>query len=318
MPQDALECNELFILGAGSSVPAQLPTAVELTARVRDRLTDFFKEEFDKLTLKATDEQINSINFESIFWELEKDIDTASGDNKSSLVKLRSVLVEQIRIILWQKSYSERLAYFEKFCKYVAKKISPVITLNWDNTVELAFENFCPETKLDLGLLKEKHRPVYRAVFSSENINTVKLVKLHGSLNLSNEARTFEYLEEENKGPIYFLDGNGPPSPSRNIVLGSNKLQKIEKDHFLRTCLNEYKQLLSGVEKITFIGYSFHDEHINNALANWKNDKNGKALITVVNGEGKLNDKAKQLLNGLDVVTFQGTISYFESLQIDT
>ncbi len=314
MPSSSFRNSELFILGAGSSVPAELPASQELITRVRDRLTNSYKSEFDRLKLKANEEQKNSINFESIFWELEKEFDTEVAEKKFPLVRLRSVLVEEIKSILWQEGYNERLAYFEKFCKYVAQGITPVVTLNWENTVETAFRHFCPDINLDIGLVREKDRPVFRARFCSENSQSVKIVKVHGSLNLSVQARTFEYFEEENQGPIYFLDGNGPPSPRRNIVLGSNKKPKIEKDQFLTICWNEYKQLLlSGPERINFVGYSFQDDHINSLFESCKSAIES-SFITVVNGEGRLNNNAEGLLNGLHVKTVQGTSNYFDSL----
>lgn len=309
--------RELFILGAGSSVPAGLLTAFGLTKEIEQQLSAdprdvAILQEFRRLRKEAGEVENGSVNIESIYFKLEEEIAAKGSDNLRMLQLLRATIIKLLRVNLSLEDES-RIEYLKPLCEYVLKTNIPIITLNWDNTVELAFRNYYPERNIDLGLISLSDDR-FKAGFLSTG-DDVKLIKVHGSLNLSSEACEYNNLRDE--GPFYYREEAGGPPFQRNIILGGRKISKINQDKFLTTCMNEFKRLLKNSETIHIVGYSFGDKHINKLLKAWKRDAKNRSdlIVKVVKGTNKgLSNIASKTLWGLKKEEKIGAKEYFSEL----
>jgi hypothetical protein len=141
----------------------------------------------------------------------------------------------------------------------------PIATLNYDNTLELlcSSENICVNTGIE--------------EWSSDGRITVScngqifLLKLHGSINW--EAST---PKNDNALPITRVAAvpikrmRGEAFQPAVIFGQRNKL--TAKGPFMEL-LRVFQEQLIGCERLTVIGYSFRDEHINELLSQWLNQK---------------------------------------------
>jgi len=203
-----MSCNTCFVLGAGFSSSAKLPTQAEI-------LKGFSPPEMRDVCkifgAKADTKNIRSVTLEDVFTFLDKIIsanETAyyvdSGKEKFFEVKeayeMRQSLIETI---IKQFESKQRLAinkpYYKRFFDEMVRRkatghgeTNTIVTLNWDTLSEFyinrAFKAY-PKLKggVDYGCYDwdadDKSGYVPSILRKTSGWKTIKVLKLHGSVN---------------------------------------------------------------------------------------------------------------------------------------
>jgi hypothetical protein len=138
-----------------------------------------------------------------------------------------------------------------------------IATLNYDLCVEVAGQR-CG-VKIDTGV--SSWMTTGKISFPDDR---VPLYKLHGSIDWSRSPGSFPALQE-----TLSFDGQGEPW----IVLGSR--EKLQASGPFLDLLSTWRASLLDIDHLIVIGYSFRDDHINDAIGGWL-ERDDSRVITVV------------------------------------
>jgi NAD-dependent SIR2 family protein deacetylase len=187
----------------------------------------------------------------------------------------------------------EKTRYLVPLIQYVHHTNSAIVTLNYDNAIELA--GHIEGLEIDTGFDSWSNTGDF-----SFYQGKIPFLKLHGSIDwaLSNgqiakeKPLPFQVIEKVN--PDLEQQRNFHPAV---IFGGKNKL--TAKGPFL-SLLRAFDRELSKSEVLWIIGYSFHDEHVNEFITNWFNG-NPARVVRIINPKpDSLNtDFSKYLLQGM-------------------
>lgn len=264
----------IFLLGAGASMDAGMPSVVKLTAGLRERLPSLrdingnTRAEFPALfdAIAQHDGEV-STNYERFFewlalmrqgqrkpfyklvrFDLEQHLVTAAGE-----------LAWSIKLPIWEflrarhQAADYRPAYLAKLGDFLpARGRLPVFTLNYD----LCVEDACAAGGIELttGFRSDGGRwtpSLFRA-----HARGINLFKLHGSLNwnlggsLSNRRLVQNYPPRWETEPELIL---GPGS-------------KLQHDEPFVTLYSAFHKALRRAKVCVAVGYSFRDDHIKEPL----------------------------------------------------
>jgi NAD-dependent SIR2 family protein deacetylase len=170
---------------------------------------------------------------------------------------------------------SQKINYLIPLLENVKKTNSTIATLNYDNAIELAGQ--VAGIEVDTGF--DSWSSSGEFAFESEK---TPLLKLHGSIDWALfDGRTtrekplpFQVIEKLDLENV--KERNFHPAV---VFGGTNKL--TAKGPFL-SLIRSFEQQLSKTEKLTVIGYSFRDEHVNEFIKNWFNG-DGTRTIRMIN-----------------------------------
>lgn len=289
--------NEVvFLLGAGASVDAGIPTSCGMIENLEKLLRDdtewkayaplynFVKSSIvyaDGIQGKFDNSSFNIERLVNTLDELLKSdkhpifpfigswtpkLPEVSGNNFSSLNLFRKKIVEQLIRHWVQPEYDEKATYYEGLSVFQKEFQYPlrVFTLNYD----LCIEKICAED-VERGFGEGKQWD-WRVFDNEEHISkNIFLYKLHGSI---------DWTRDENDCLIY-KDCNISPDNIEIIFGTTYKLQYI--DPFLYFAYEFRKWTLSDAKIIICIGYGFADDHINGIIAQALNNNNECKLLMV-------------------------------------
>ena len=168
-----------------------------------------------------------------------------------------------------------KVDYLSPLLKYLKDTNSSIVTLNYDNTIELAAQILAIE--IDTGFDAWSKSGDF--LFGDGKI---PLIKLHGSIDW---ALSDGRIGEEKPLPYQIIQKVDPNSKDQRsfqpavIFGGKNKL--TAKGPFL-SLLRSFEQRLLNSEMLSIIGYSFRDEHVNEFITNWFNG-NVARTIRIIN-----------------------------------
>ncbi len=264
----------IFLLGAGASMDAGMPSVAELTKELRDRLLGLrdingkTRPEFPKLfdAIVEHDPDVKD-NYERFFeWlgllgkvqrnpfrralrvEIEPDLAAVVGE-----------LAFRIKLPIWEILRSRhhcatyRPDYLAKLGGFLPERGRlKVFTLNYD----LSVEDACRAREIDVktGFAPRTGR------WSPSEVRArgpgINLYKLHGSLNwcLDDNLRDRRLVER------YPPDWNKEPE----LLLGPGS--KLQHDDPFVTLYSEFHKALRRAKVCVVIGYSFRDDHIKQPL----------------------------------------------------
>jgi hypothetical protein len=279
--------NIVFLLGAGASVDAGLPTVAELTRDLRKQLPTLpgpdgvIRPEFGQVfDLIQTYDSSVAKNYERFFeWinlllNVQKEpfrkiiITDIPGSLIEVMVHLTFVVGGELSRLLELRQgnadYLERLADFLPEGGRLK-----IFTLNYD----CCLEDACRIAGIDLTTgfdpIKRNWKP---SLFLSKS-KGINLYKLHGSLRwnstrdsrLSGDRFQYNYVpaelrpEERSSFPSYI-----EVSPGGWLVLGPGN--KIQADDPFISLFYEFHRSLHRAKVCVVIGYSYQDGHINTVL----------------------------------------------------
>jgi hypothetical protein len=278
----------IFLLGAGASVDAGLPTTATLTEEIRKRLPAVpdmngnvcpeFAQLFDRIA--EYDPEVNA-NYEKFFEWLKLIAQVQqSGFSRAICVQIEQrlaraavplafaikspisdILVSRHRCAAYAPDYFTRLSDY-----FPSQGRLNVFTLNYDLCIEDACRpqgisvntGFCPHTG--------RWTP---SLFRSNSVG-INLFKLHGSLNwrLNADQHVFE---------TYPLNCENEHQYDPELVLGPGL--KLQPDDPFATLYCEFRNALRRAKVCVVMGYAFHDEHLNTALR--EADGRGTTIVNV-------------------------------------
>jgi hypothetical protein len=148
--------------------------------------------------------------------------------------------------------------------QYIKDTHSIIATLNYDNAIELAGQ--VTGIEIDTGFDSWSNWGDFEF-----GVEITPLIKLHGSIDW---ALSDGRISKEKPLPYQVIKKVDPNADKEKefhpavVFGGKNKL--TAKGPFL-SLIRSFEQQLLKTEKLTIIGYSFRDEHVNEFIANWFN-----------------------------------------------
>jgi hypothetical protein len=271
----------------------------------RNILNDIYKplsnkiEEMDKTidaAIKAinTNKNIGHINrnplrsqpfIESNFRrKLTEAVRQVTGQSDGALFnQTNEIMIEQLINMIWGTDIS-KIEYLFPLIKYAHNNISTIATLNYDNCIELAGQ--ACGIAVETGF--ESWSSTGEFSFSEK---CLPLIKLHGSINwkLLNGGKS------DDKPMSHEVIKQVDPDAEKNMEFtpaiifgGRNKL--TAKGPFLKL-LSAFGNELSKSNKLTIIGYSFQDKHINEYINGWINGDTSRKLRIINPSFNKLDNE---------------------------
>jgi hypothetical protein len=277
----------VFLLGAGASVDAGLPTVAKLTEDLRNRLPTLsdpngvIRPEFGQVfDLIETYDPSVAKNYERFFEWIKLLLDVKkepfrklictniSNQFIELMAHLSFVVGEEIAHLLQSKPTTPD--YLRRLTDFLPEKGRlKVFTLNYD----CCLEDICQAKGVELTTgFDPKTKKWKPSLFRSKSIG-INLFKLHGSLRwfgtrdkrLSNDEFQYnlvlmELRSEERENLPSYID----VSPKPELILGPGN--KIQPDDPFLTLFYEFQSSLLQAKICVIIGYSYQDFHINSVL----------------------------------------------------
>lgn len=203
----------------------------------------------------------SSSRFEEKFKEAVQQI--VSGSEGRLFKATANAMIENLVNLVWITD-GNKVQYLFPLLDFAKNTNSSFVTLNYDNTIELASRIMGNE--VDTGFDAWSNT----SEFSFED-GKIPLIKLHGSIDWAlNSGKT----DEEKPLPYQIIQKVNPNSSDQNgfhpAVLFGGKNKLTAKGPFL-SLLRSFEKQLEYSEVLTVIGYSFRDEHVNEFITKWLN-----------------------------------------------
>jgi hypothetical protein len=167
-----------------------------------------------------------------------------------------------------------KVSYLVPLVEYAEYNKSSIVTLNYDNAIELA--GHTTGVEIDTGFDEWSNSGEF--VFDE---NKTPLLKLHGSIDW---ALSPGKQSGEKPLPFQVIHKVNPDEMKkrrfRPEVLFGAKNKLTARGPYL-SLLRSFETSLSRADLLTVIGYSFRDEHVNEFISNWFNG-NQSASIRII------------------------------------
>ena len=285
--------KDIFLLGAGASVEAGLPTASELFDRLSN---DVNNSEWKNLLieLKKTsgnkfEDAISALDFVSNqnFSNLELNLLKIITNNQFDITKERLVdiykLIDYIKRLWINQKFiiknPENVKYLFPLIEYCNECKSDIFTLNYDNTIEIASKTL--DIKYSTGFGNPNELGV--EFFSTENFikkdHQFNLYKMHGSVGWFISKFSPDNLYNNVYKPLKYNENDFEEKISKPaIILGSKN--KLTSEGMYLDLLSIFRRELINATNIYIIGYSFTDSHINKYIQEvWSNYPKKNVII---------------------------------------
>jgi hypothetical protein len=266
-----------FMFGAGTSMAVGLPGVVQLTRKVRDKLTGKQKEAFEALIVDCKSESI-----EDILNKLRLYREVIGEDEQKVMIKIEGKTFGQEFDLAVCKAISElvskssastiqpHLDLVNWLFRYQSNRIHPVeiFTTNYDLLFEEAFE----ERRLPYfdGFIGTINPFLVPECIEAENnkltghvyvpLSWLRFWKIHGSINW------FLYRDGTSKNRITRNTGRICTGDELMIYPSRQKYDESRRLPFLLFQDRLRKFLSTGEVLFIISGYSFNDEHINEVI----------------------------------------------------
>lgn len=313
----------VFLMGAGASFEAGIPTSCGMIDDLEKLLTDSGDwQEFSPLYnfVKSAIVYADGIqgNFDHSNFNIERLVNTldellksdkhpifpfigswtpklpeVSGNDFSKITQFREKIVEQLSRHWVQLEYDEHAQYYSGLSKFQKDYQHPlrIFTLNYD----LCIEKACSESGVERGFGDGKQWD-WRIFDNEEQISSsIFLYKLHGSVDWTRDDNGF----------LIYKDRNISPDAIEIIFGTSYKLQYI--DPFLFFAYEFRKRTLSDAKIIICVGYGFGDDHINGIITQALNNNQERKLL-VVSPANEPGEEAERIQNILELETKENII----------
>ncbi len=289
----------IFLLGAGASVEAGVPTSfrmmeeVELLLQKDDewkgykKLYDFVKSSIyygdgingqfgnnvnyniERLvsTLSELERKENHIIFPFILGWKPILVERA-GINFEGISQLKRKIVGRLKEKWILLGNYDKADYYKKFIDFKEEYQYPlrVFSLNYD----LCFERACNQATIERGFDNERLLDVKRFEDDEDVLVDFFLYKIHGSIDwIKNDYGLLTYSDEAGNISINELE----------IIFGTNyKLQYLDPYLF---SIYEFRKYCLKAKLIVVIGYSFGDEHVNGIIGQALGQDKEKKILSV-------------------------------------
>ena len=287
---ESSEKDLIFLLGAGASVDAGMPTVAQLTKELKARLPELrdindkccpeFVQIFD--LIESHDKSVGT-NYERFFeWikllaDVQKDpfqrlIEIKGDPSSIKAINMAGPLTfviggEIARLLELHKTEPNYLARMGDFLPSQGRL--KVFTLNYD----CCLEDACHNAGIDLTTGFDPSTKKWNPSLFQRKSKGINLYKLHGSLrwfgtrdeSLANDEFQHDLvLMELEQGAHQYLPSNINVTQRPVLVLGPGS--KVQPDDPFLTLLYEFQHSLHHAKVCVILGYSHRDDHINKML----------------------------------------------------
>jgi len=203
--------------------------------------------------------------------QLRSSNESRPGDGKS-YKEVNKAMIRNLTEMVWVKD-PKKVEYLLPILQMKMQSNLTIATLNYDNTIELAVKSL--GKAVQTGIEEWSNSGSF-----PKFDNGIGLLKLHGSIDWrfwpsgidSSRPLSQDHIRVT---PLDEMKANGSLPPA--VIFGHrNKL--TAKGPFL-DLLRAFEETLKEADRLTIIGYSFRDEHINEQITKWINTSKGKIRI---------------------------------------
>jgi hypothetical protein len=194
---------------------------------------------------------------------------------------LRKQLADNLIKYTWIED-KDKVSYLAPLVQSVAGKAIPVVTLNYDNSVELCADSL--GISRDNGISRwNKTRAFHKS--GGLRPDCVHLIKLHGSVDWQSEGSDrlreapAHEMERAKKFPLDYRRGALSEKPRSAIIFGGKN--KLTAEGPFLDLLFWFRQALQLSNELVVIGYSFRDDHVNHTILSWLRASDANRLIVI-------------------------------------
>lgn len=195
--------------------------------------------------------------------ELKKVVDAAQPESGEGDVfeQMKTEMLKQLVEIVWIQDH-ESVSYLKPLVEFAGETSSHVVTLNYDNSIELAADGAGVPVNRGFGgttLVEEGF---------TRTVGRLQLVKLHESIDWHFPAENDRAAFPKHRIEIrYPAKGESELGYEPGVIFGGeNKL--TAQGPFLNL-LRAYEEALQEADRVTVIGYSFRDPHVITFIGRW-------------------------------------------------
>jgi hypothetical protein len=185
--------------------------------------------------------------------------------------EVNDAMIRGLIKMVWVES-TKKVGYLLPLLQMKTQSNLTIATLNYDNTVELAAKSLGKDVQTGI---------VEWSKFGSlpKFDNGICLLKLHGSIDWMRQPKRTPLSQEK----IWVLphDKMEKYESFKPVVIFGQRNKLSAKGPFL-DLLRAFGENLKEADRLTIIGYSFRDEHINEQIRKWLNNSTG--MIRIING----------------------------------
>lgn len=327
----------IFLLGAGVSADAGIPTSSKMVEEVEKYINDNSEKidwgRFKDLYFLIKSSVIFSYGIQgkepvfnieilvNILNELEKKeshplypfigswgvkFNEVINNNFTLIKDFKDKIIEQLKKWM-QPEDLNRSDYLKKIGDLAKEIIFPIriFTLNYDLLIEKNLRDM--NIKIERGFDENTREWNYKRFSGSYDVPKVYLYKLHGSI---------DWRRDPKSQTVTYVDAI-PDEP--DLIFGTQyKMQYIDPYLFL---ISEFRHYCLKSSLIVSLGYSFSDEHINSILSQALSQKKDSKIYILAYDEEE--DKIKKVLScddgQLEIHTDETAKDFFEkNLKLET
>ena len=282
LTQWLMGADTCFLLGAGCSRCAGKPLINELTTRVLNGAEDGLKQQFDGL--RTIGNRPTTIEDLMNYLIRYRDVLGAIKDRSGHIISVEEIdrwlkeikhrIVVQVADQWIPSSFHQQ--FLQRICDQRHRRVLDLFSLNYDTVLESSLD------ELRLPYV-DGFRGANRAWFDAKtfdeagNSASCRIFKLHGSVNWARDAhghvRRGRSLETE-PNVIY-------PSEQKYIQTQFGVYEELMERFRTRLRIDSVNNCL------VVLGYSFHDEHINEAIRDAINTRTSNLTVVAFIGPEK-------------------------------
>ena len=185
--------------------------------------------------------------------------------------EVNDAMIRGLKKMVWVES-PKKVEYLLPLLQMETLSNLTIATLNYDNTVEFAAKSLGKDVQTGIvEWSKSGSLPKFD--------NGICLLKLHGSIDWIRQPKRTPLSQEK----IWVLphDKMEKYESFKPVVIFGQRNKLSAKGPFL-DLLRAFEEKLKEAGRLTVIGYSFRDEHINEQIRKWLNNSTG--IIRIING----------------------------------
>lgn len=286
----------MFLLGAGASRDGGLPTSVEATHRlldiVRTLQVSWIPSAVSLGAIELLDRVVEvlgaGVDFEVLISSVrvldnrdaellgpfvaEWDSRVATIDEEHSGALGNILAIGLRRMLLISREDLSSFDYLRPLVELGRRDSGVTIaTLNYDLSIEDQAHRW--QVSIDRGF--REFDAGERQVWSASGI---RLLKLHGSVDWS---RPSQWIKAGHVARFPFVESVDPAADEDAPVLIVGPGNKLRPDPLFTNLYSNLLEQFEQHQRVVVIGYSFRDEHINEAIENWLLRDQRRQLVVV-------------------------------------
>jgi hypothetical protein len=211
------------------------------------------------------------------------------------LFSLLSMRLSTILVELTWIADKDKVEYLKPLVNAAKRCGIPIVTLNYDNSVELSADSL--NINYDDGIGRWSDTGSFHRSPNAIS-ESVDLIKIHGSIDwrLTGCASSGMHLTREaasnmEKPRNDTMSRRGwPMKPPASTIIFGGKNKLTASGPFL-DLLFWFRQELRLSNELIVIGYSFRDDHVNQSILSWLRTSPTNRIVCVTRGQGLCNNQ---------------------------